>query len=198
MAVRPSSAERLNTPGRRRPALLPRWRVDPDAFGQFAEGFARFMGTARFLAWMTVIIVVWLVLNVVGGDRAPDPFPFIFLTLLLSLQASYAAPLILLAQNRQEARDRISIEADRRQAAQSRADMDFLAREIAGLRMNVGELATREFIRSEIRNELRALLAELEDDEDGEEAPPRRPDRRPRTPGERARPGDSAGARERA
>ncbi len=168
--------------------------MDPDTFGQFAEGFARFMGTARFLAWMTVIIVLWLVFNVVGGEAAPDPFPFIFLTLLLSLQASYAAPLILLAQNRQEARDRISIEADRRQAAQSRADMDFLAREIATLRMSVGELATRDFIRNEVRNELRALLAELDEDEDASETTERRTERRPRTSSERARPG-APGAR---
>ncbi|RCK70918.1 DUF1003 domain-containing protein [Desertihabitans brevis] len=169
MARRTGSADRLNTPGRRRRSLLPRFRLDQDAFGRFAEGFARYMGTARFLAWMTVIIIVWLVYNLTAGETAPDPFPFIFLTLLLSLQASYAAPLILLAQNRQEARDRISLEDDRRQAAQSRDDMDFLAREIAGLRMSVGELATRDFIRAEVRNELRALLAEL-DAEDAERA----------------------------
>lgn len=160
--------DRLNTPGRQEP-LLPRFSLDGDAFGQFAESFARFMGTARFLAWMSVFIIVWIVWNVLAPDSLRfDPFPFIFLTLMLSLQASYAAPLILLAQNRQEARDRISIEADRRQTAQSRADMDFLAREIASVRNNVGELATRDFIRNELRNELRALAAELEDDDTDE------------------------------
>ena len=93
------------------------------------------------------------------------------MTLVLSLQASYAAPLILLAQNRTEARDRVALEQDREQAAQSRADMDFLAREIAGLRMSVGELATRDYMRSEVRAELRAILAELE----GEDVPSGRP-----------------------
>jgi uncharacterized membrane protein len=144
--------------------MLPKVRLDPDTFGRFAEGFARFMGTARFLVWMTVIIIVWVVWNSPVGPARPrfDEYPFIFLTLILSLQASYAAPLILLAQNRQEARDRVATERDREQAAQSRADMDFVAREIAGLRMSVGELATREYVRSELRAELRAILAELE------------------------------------
>jgi uncharacterized membrane protein len=141
--------------------------VDRDAFGKFAEAFARFMGTARFLFGMTVVIVLWFLWNVPWGPPRPrfDEYPFIFLTLILSLQASYAAPLILLAQNRQEARDRIALESDREQAAQSRADMDFLAREIASLRMSVGELATRDYLRSELRAELRAILAELESED---------------------------------
>ena len=102
---------------------------------------------------MTVVIIFWVLWNLPFGPPRPrfDAYPFIFLTLILSLQASYAAPLILLAQNRQEARDRVAIERDREQAAQSRADMDFLAREIAGLRMSVGELATRDYLRSELR-----------------------------------------------
>lgn len=159
--------DRLNVPGRRTATLLPRRRWDRDAFGRFAEGFARFMGTARFLAWMTLIIIVWILWNVPAGPPRPqfDEYPFIFLTLMLSLQASYAAPLILLAQNRQEARDRVATELDREQAAQSRADMDYLAREIAGLRMSVGELATRDFVRSELRSELRSILAELDDED---------------------------------
>src|SRR5215210_5399054 len=166
MARAQRSPERLNTPGRRRRSTLPTLKVDRDAFGKFAEGFARFMGTARFLAGMTVIIVAWVVWNVPVGPARPqfDQYPFIFLTLILSLQASYAAPLILLAQNRQEARDRVGIEQDRERAAQSRADMDFLAREIASLRMSVGELATRDYLRSELRAELRAILAELDDE----------------------------------
>ena len=157
---------RLNIPGRRRRSTLPTLKVDRDAFGRFAEGFARFMGTARFLAGMTVIIILWVIWNVPLGPPRPqfDEYPFIFLTLMLSLQASYAAPLILLAQNRQEARDRVGIEQDRARAAQSRADMDFLAREVASLRMSVGELATRDYLRSELRSELRAVLAELDDD----------------------------------
>jgi len=167
MARAQRSPERLNTPGRLRRSTLPTLKVDRDAFGKFAEGFARFMGTARFLVGMTVIIIVWVIWNVPFGPPRPqfDQYPFIFLTLILSLQASYAAPLILLAQNRQEARDRIGIEQDRERAAQSRADMDFLAREIASVRMSVGELATRDFIRSELRAELRAILAELDEDD---------------------------------
>ena len=161
MARAARDPERLNTPGRRRRSTLPRIKLDRDAFGKFAEGFARFMGTARFLVGMTVVIICWVLWNIPVGPPRPrfDEYPFIFLTLILSLQASYAAPLILLAQNRQEARDRVAIDRDREQAAQSRADMDFVAREIAGLRMSVGELATRDYVRSELRAELRAILA---------------------------------------
>ncbi|OYO08225.1 hypothetical protein CGZ98_16910 [Enemella evansiae] len=161
--------DRLNTPGRES-SRFPRIRMDGDTFGEFAEAFARFMGTAGFLMWMTIIIILWIAWNTLAPESVRfDPFPFIFLTLVLSLQASYAAPLILLAQNRQEARDRISVEDDRRQAAQSRADMDFLAREIASVRMNVGELATRDYIRSELRKELRELLAEHDEPAAGPE-----------------------------
>jgi uncharacterized membrane protein len=165
-----ADVDRLNTPGRRKRTFLPRVRWDRDRFGRFAEGFARFMGTATFLAYMTLFIIAWLVYNSLAGKAALETFPFVFLTLLLSLQASYAAPLILLAQGRQESRDRVAIDRDRAQAAQSGADMDFLAREIAGLRMSVGELASREFVRNELRNELRALLAELDDESTGEPA----------------------------
>lgn len=168
MARAERELDRLNTPGRRKRSALPRVRVDRDAFGKFAEGFARFMGTARFLAWMTLIIVLWVIWNAPIGPPRPrfDEYPFIFLTLILSLQASYAAPLILLAQNRTEARDRVALDRDRAQAAQSRADMDFLAREIASLRMSVGELATRDYLRSELKSELRAILADIEASED--------------------------------
>lgn len=146
---------------------MPRVELDSEAFGRFAEVFARFMGTAKFLGYMTVFVVIWITANIVGMNVfAWDPYPFILLNLFFSTQASYAAPLILLAQNRQEARDKMSLAEDRRVAAQARAEMDFLAREIASIRMNIGELATREYIRSEIRAELRALLAELEADDD--------------------------------
>lgn len=172
---------RLNTPGRRTRSVLPTVRWDRDAFGKFAESFARFMGTARFLIGMTFVIILWVLWNVPFGPARPrfDEYPFIFLTLMLSLQASYAAPLILLAQNRTEARDRVALEADREQTAQSRADMDFLAREIAGLRMSVGELATRDFVRGELRGELRAIIDELDTDE-GDDGTDQlsRPDRR--------------------
>jgi uncharacterized membrane protein len=124
---------------------------DTEAFGNFAEKFARFMGTPQFLVWMTLVVFAWIVLNVVGvfGLRW-DPYPFILLNLFFSTQASYAAPLILLAQNRQTDRDRISIEEDRRRAAAQKADTEYLSREIASLRMAVGEVATRDFIRSEL------------------------------------------------
>ncbi|UYM06164.1 DUF1003 domain-containing protein [Solicola gregarius] len=133
---------------------------DPETFGRFAETFARFMGTARFIGYMTVVIAVWIVWNVPWGpDRARwDEYPFIFLTLVLSLQASYAAPLILLAQNRQEARDRVTREQDRDANNRAQANMEFLAREVASLRHGLGEVATRDYLRSE----LRALLADLD------------------------------------
>ena len=138
--------ERLDTPGRRT-GWLPKMRVGDDAFGDFAESAARYMGTGKFIIWMSVFIIGWILWNVFFGF--PDEFPFIFLTLLLSLQASYAAPLILLAQNRQDDRDRVSLEHDREVSAQSRADMDFLARELASLRMRVNDMPTRDFLRSE-------------------------------------------------
>lgn len=168
MARAEQQNDRLNVPGRQKRSAIPQFRLDRDAFGNFAEGFARFMGTARFLGYMSVTIVVWVLWNLPVGPPRPrfDTYPFIFLTLVLSLQASYAAPLILLAQNRQEARDRVGLDRDRAQAAQSRADMDFLAREIASVRMSVGELATRDYLRSELRTELRAILAELDSADD--------------------------------
>ena len=133
---------------------------DSDRFGVFAEQFARFMGTARFLIYMTMFVAVWVLWNLVGPEELRwDDYPFIFLTLMLSLQASYAAPLILLAQNRQEARDRVIAEQDRQADARAHADMEFLAREVASLRMAVGEVATRDFLRSE----LRSLLSDLEE-----------------------------------
>jgi uncharacterized membrane protein len=138
--------------------------TDTDRFGRFAEGFARFIGTARFLIWMTVFILLWVAWNAPIGPERPrwDEYPFIFLTLILSLQASYAAPLILLAQIRQEERDRVQQERDRRADAQSHADMEFLAREVASIRLGLGEVATRDFIRGELRDMLEALGPEEE------------------------------------
>jgi uncharacterized membrane protein len=138
--------------------------VDPDAFGNFSERIARFIGTGRFLVYMTVFVLVWLLWNTLAPtDLRWDPYPFIFLTLMLSLQASYAAPLILLAQNRQDDRDRVSFQADRDVAAQYRADMEFLAREIASLRLAVGDLATRDFIRTELRELSEEIVEEFEE-----------------------------------
>jgi uncharacterized membrane protein len=156
---------RLDTPKQQRRTLIRAPQYDRDTFGVFAEQFARFMGTARFLMWMTVVVVVWVGWNTLAPrDVRFDEYPFIFLTLILSLQASYAAPLILLAQNRQEARDRLITEQDRQANARAHADMEFLAREVASLRMAVGEVATRDFLRSELRS-LRDDLVEADDDE---------------------------------
>ncbi|WP_300644754.1 DUF1003 domain-containing protein [Nocardioides sp.] len=153
---------RLDTPREVRRSLVRRPRFDTDSFGVFAEDFARFMGTATFLLYMTLFVAAWVVWNsVVPGESSFDDYPFIFLTLMLSLQASYAAPLILLAQNRQEVRDKVVAEQDRQANARAHADMEFLAREVASLRMAVGEVATRDFVRSE----LRALLADMDERE---------------------------------
>ena len=151
---------RLDAPIEPRRSLVRRRAYDPDAFGQLSERIARFIGTGSFLVYMTVLIVIWVLWNVPAGpERARfDEYPFIFLTLMLSLQASYAAPLILLAQNRQEARDRVNLDQDREASARAQADMDFLAREVASLRMALGEVATRDYLRSE----LRSLLSDLE------------------------------------
>jgi uncharacterized membrane protein len=139
---------RLDQPrdARRRPAL----RIDREAFGQLTERIARFLGTGRYLLWQTVLIAVWLVLNAVPGLPHFDPYTFTFLTLVLSLQAAYAAPLILLAQNRQDDRDRVNLEQDRDEALQSKADLEYLARELAAVRLALGEVATRDFLRSEL------------------------------------------------
>ena len=125
-------------------------RLDPDAVGRFAEGIARFLGTGRFLAVQTIIVIAWITLNVAAVRLRWDPYPFILLNLAFSTQAAYAAPLILLAQNRQADRDRVQAEEDRARAATTRADTEYLARELAALRVAVGELATRDFIRSEL------------------------------------------------
>jgi uncharacterized membrane protein len=125
-------------------------RLDPDSVGRLAEGIARFLGTGRFLAIQTIIVIVWISLNVFAVTLRWDPYPFILLNLAFSTQAAYAAPLILLAQNRQTDRDRVQAEEDRARAASTRADTEYLARELASLRVAVGELATRDFIRSEL------------------------------------------------
>src|ERR1700761_9015306 len=164
---------RLDTPQEQRRTLIRTPSYDRDAFGVFAEQFARFMGTASFLMWMTVVVIGWIGWNTLAPRHLRfDEYPFIFLTLILSLQASYAAPLILLAQNRQESRDRVIAEQDRRVSAQAQADMEFLAREIASLRMCLGEVATRDFVRSELRGllaEMNERLDDLDDEDDDED-----------------------------
>jgi uncharacterized membrane protein len=131
---------------------LPRVPYDPEAFGVVSERIARFMGTARFLVYMTVFIGLWLGWNSVAPDALRfDPYTFTFLTLMLSLQASYAAPLILLAQNRQDDRDRVQYAQDRDRNDRAIADTEYLTREIAALRIALGEVATRDFVRSELQ-----------------------------------------------
>jgi uncharacterized membrane protein len=162
---------RLDTPRETRRQLVRRPSYDSDMFGVFAEQFARFMGTARFLIYMTLFVVAWVLWNLLAPrDMQWDHYPFIFLTLMLSLQASYAAPLILLAQNRQEARDRVIAEQDRQADARAHADMEFLAREVASLRMSVGEVATRDFLRSELRSLLSDLDERAEHSEETEQS----------------------------
>jgi uncharacterized membrane protein len=151
------------SPSRRRPELrmdqpLDRGRIrgpsyDPEQWGRLSERIARFIGSWKFIAWMTVVIVSWLLWNIFApDDLRPDPYPFIFLTLLLSLQASYAAPMILLAQNRQADRDKVQYLEDREMTDRLVADTEYLAREIASLRAALGEVATRDYIRAELRD----------------------------------------------
>lgn len=130
--------EDLTTPRGRRFGI----HYDPEAFGQFSEAIARTIGTARFLVWQSGIVAVWLALNVVDFGLQFDKPPFIGLTLVLSLQAAYAAPLILLAQNRQEDRDRASASADRLLNARTQADTEFLAREVASIRLALSDMVT--------------------------------------------------------
>lgn len=138
------------------------WRpdIDSETFGKVSERVARFIGSWRFIAWMTVFIIAWVSWNVFAPeDMRPDTYPFIFLTLLLSLQASYAAPLILLAQNRQTDRDRVQSQYDRDRTERIMAESEYLSREIADLRVAIGEVATRDFVRGELGD----LLDELQE-----------------------------------
>ncbi|MFJ9696677.1 DUF1003 domain-containing protein [Kitasatospora sp. NPDC101183] len=158
-----SNRTRLDQPRTARPGLLTLPSYDPEAFGALSERIARFLGTGRFIVWMTVVIVVWVIWNtMLPADVRFDEYPFIFLTLVLSLQASYAAPLILLAQNRQDNRDRVNMEQDRARSDRSIADTEYLTREVAALRHGLGEVATRDFVRSE----LQALLKEMDERRD--------------------------------
>ena len=148
-------ADRLDTPKEAKRSLLPTIRVEQDSFGRSAEGIARFMGTPRFLLYMTIFCIVWLAWNVWGPESLQfdsAALGFTALTLMLSLQASYSAPLILLAQNRQTDRDRVTAEQDRQLGERNLADTEYLAREMAALRIALSEVATRDFVRSELRN----------------------------------------------
>lgn len=129
-------------------------RYDADAFGRMSEAIARFMGTGRFLVGQTIFVVVWIALNSIGLYKAWDPYPFILLNLAFSTQAAYAAPLILLAQNRQDDRDRASVDRDRDVAARTQSDTEFLARELAAVRLALEDVVTTA--------DLTARLSQLE------------------------------------
>ncbi len=149
--------QRLETP------MESRFRFDYDAeaLARSSERVARFLGTGRYLAMQTIVVVVWIVLNVSAVALRFDPYPFILLNLAFSTQAAYAAPLILLAQNRQDNRDRVSLEEDRTRASQTKADTEFLARELASLRIAIGDVATRDYLRRELE-EMREVLDRIE------------------------------------
>lgn len=166
----------LDTPtGARRRTLI---SFDADAIGVGAERVARFLGTGKYLLWQTVFVIIWILLNLGGMWWNWDPYPFILLNLAFSTQAAYAAPLILLAQNRQDDRDRVSLNEDRRRSAETKADTEFLARELAGLRIAVGENVTRDYLRHELED-LTDLLHRIEDKlEDREHDDSDRPDGR--------------------
>ncbi|WP_306360751.1 DUF1003 domain-containing protein [Nocardia sp. CC227C] len=153
---------RLETPSESRF----RFDWDAEALARSSERAARFLGTGRYLAIQTVVVVVWIALNVFAISLRWDPYPFILLNLAFSTQAAYAAPLILLAQNRQDNRDRVAFEEDRLRAAQTKADTEFLARELAALRLAVGEVATRDYLRRELED-IKDLLTRLDDESAG-------------------------------
>ena len=140
----------------------PAYASRSDGFGRFAEATARFMGSPQFVLYMSIVVIAWIVANLVlvKVQRAWDPYPFILLNLAFSTQASYSAPLIMLAQNRQDDRDRVTAEQDRQRAQRNLEDTEFLTREIAALRLAMNDVATRDFVRSELRDMLSEILAE--------------------------------------
>jgi uncharacterized membrane protein len=152
---KPPSRPQLYTP---RISRLSAPRLDSDTVGNFTESIARFFGTGSYLLIQTIVVIVWIILNIVAVSLRWDPYPFILLNLAFSTQAAYAAPLILLAQNRQENRDRVTLEEDRRRAQETKADTEYLARELAALRLAIGDVAKiRDYLRRELED-LRDLL----------------------------------------
>lgn len=127
-----------------------RLEIDPDTFARLSERLARFLGTGRYLTIQTAIVIVWIAINIFALSWRWDPYPFILLNLAFSTQAAYAAPLILLAQNRQDDRDRVSLDEDRSRAERTKADTEYLARELAALRLALGDMVTRDYLRSEL------------------------------------------------
>nr|WP_235013188.1 DUF1003 domain-containing protein [Arthrobacter sp. SLBN-100] len=161
-----ASVGSLDTPLSGRQRILPKFSPDPDAFGHATEGFARFMGTPQFLVYMTVFVVIWLAWNTwapLEWQFDSRDLGFTLLTLMLSLQASYAAPLLLLAQNRQDDRDRVSLQQDRQRAERNLSDTEYLTRELASLRIALREVATRDYVRAELRSLLEDMLEAQEE-----------------------------------
>jgi uncharacterized membrane protein len=142
-------------------------RYDADAFGRFAEAMARFLGTGRFIVGQTVLVVAWIIFNTFGIIHHWDPYPFILLNLAFSTQAAYAAPLILLAQNRQDDRDRANIERDRQVAARTQDDTEFLARELAAVRLALSDVVTTQDLEDSLTRLAKAIVDELREQPDG-------------------------------
>ncbi|MFI5956503.1 DUF1003 domain-containing protein [Cryptosporangium sp. NPDC051539] len=165
------SRSRLDQPREHRRRLP---RMDADAFGRLSERVAQFLGTGNFIIIQTCIVIIWVLINIFAVQLRWDPYPFILLNLAFSTQSAYAAPLILLAQNRQADRDRISLEEDRQRALASKADTEYLARELAALRLALNEVATREYLRTELGR----IVDELKDGPDTELGRPSGADRR--------------------
>ena len=138
-------------------------RYDADAFGRFSEAIARFLGTGKFLAGQTVLVIGWIILNTIGIIKHWDPYPFILLNLAFSTQAAYAAPLILLAQNRQDDRDRANIERDREVAARTQADTEFLARELAAVRLALSDVVTTKDLEDSMERMAKLIAEQLRD-----------------------------------
>jgi len=160
MAKQKINKNSLEFPREARRTLKPSY--DPEAFGRWSERFARFLGTARFLVYMTAFVLLWVTWNSLAPENLKfDHYPFIFLTLLLSLQASYAAPLILLAQNRQADRERIQGNEDRERDERNIADTEYLTRELASLRTALGEVTTRDYLHSEISDAVEEIVNKL-------------------------------------
>ena len=160
MAKEKINKNSLEYPRESRRTLKPSY--DPEIFGRWSERFARFLGTSRFLVYMTTFVLFWVIWNSLAPDDLKfDNYPFIFLTLILSLQASYAAPLILLAQNRQTDRDRVQNKEDRERNEQNLADTEYLTRELATLRTAIGEVTTKDYLHQEIADAIEEIVQKI-------------------------------------
>ncbi len=158
--------DRFDAPIGTRKSFVPRIRVNQEQVSRASEAFARAMGTGSFLIGMTIFVAIWLTWNTLAPDTLqfdPRSLNYTLLTLILSMQASYAAPLILLAQNRQDDRDRVKFEQDRQRAERNLADTEYLAREVVALRLAMKDLATKDFVRDELRDLVKELAEELKE-----------------------------------